>query len=166
MSQVRRHPAEREFVVGDTEDVVVRTDDRGPAAMAVEPGCEHAVFFSDGAVAGLVRRASRTDADHSHAKPGQACSHIRGQIGRASSIQHQPPSGCRGGIEKAPPFRSPDPGLRKQRAVRRMERERQQTFLQRRDDLLAGDGAGNTAAFARMRRSRASATTGSRSQMT
>ena len=52
-----------------------------------------------------------------------------------------------------------DPGLRKQRAVRRMQRKRQQAALERRDDLLAGDGAGMTAAFARMLISRASAAT-------
>ena len=42
------HLGERAFVVGDTEDVMVRPDDRGPAAMAVEPGCENAIFFRDG----------------------------------------------------------------------------------------------------------------------
>ena len=31
--------------------------------------------------------------------------------------------------------------------MRRMQRERQQAFLQRRDNLLARDGAGMTAAF-------------------
>ncbi len=136
------HLAERALVVGYTEDVVVRSDDRGPAAIAVEPGCENAIFFSDGVVPGLICRLSRTDADRSHAKPGQVRPHISSQIRLVSRVQHKPPPGSGGDVEQAPPHCGSDPGLRKQRAVRRMERERQKTFLEGRDNLLAGEGAG------------------------
>jgi hypothetical protein len=105
------HLAERACVVGYTEDVVVRSNDRGPAAMAVEPSCENAIFFSDGVVLGLICRVSRTDADQSHTKSGQVRPHISGQIRRASPVQHNPPSGSCGDVEKAPSNCRSDPGL-------------------------------------------------------
>ena len=139
------HLAECAFVIGDAEDVMVGPDDRGPAAMAVEPARENAILFGDSS-SGLIHRVLRTEADQPH-PIGPDRLYIGGQIRRVSLVQHQPPPGSRGAVEQAPPGCRSDPGLRKQRAVRRMERERQQTFLKRRDNLLARDGAGMTAAF-------------------
>ena len=147
VSQVRRASCGAPVVVGDAEDVVVGPDDRGPAAMAVEPGYENAILFSDDVVPGLTCRAFGTDADQPHTNSGQVRPHISGQVRRVALVQHEPPTGSCGGVEQPPPGCRSDPGLRKQRAVRRLERERQQPFLERRHNLLARDGAGMTAAF-------------------
>lgn len=125
------HLAERALVVGDAEDVVVGPDDRGPAAMAVEPSYENAILLSDDVVPGLTCRVFGTDADQPHANASQVRPRISGQVRRVSLVQDEPPAGSCGDVEQAPSGRRSDPGLRKQRAVRRLQREREQPFLQR-----------------------------------